>query len=692
MRYFLYSLMTVFLLSSFVLDAQTDVSVRRKDFKTEKPGFAEAWKHVANGDAYYGEKGIWYNEAYNEYLLALVYNSSNAELNYKTGVSALFSDRKEEAADFLMKAIELNKDITEDVLLLAGRSLQFAGRFTEAIEKFTAYLSSPFKKTQKNILLARQYIQECNSAIIVTKDTLRISIENAGPNINSNADDYSEILTADGKMMYFASRRQVQKSGNRHHDSKFDENIFISHFMNGSWAPAGLAGNELTTKYCEAPLFINSTSDMLYVYTGYSNNGDINVSTNKKGTWKAPKPVPYPINTRGSETAFTISPAGNEIYFVSDHGKQNIGGKDIYFIKKLNDKKWSKPQNVGTIINTIYDEESVSLSKTGDTLWFGSRGHNSIGGFDIFLCIRNKSGAWDSVKNLGYPINTPWDELFYNPSPGDDSSFFFVSNRSGGSGGLDIYHGQIQPPKKIILPPPPPKTDTVIIRDTVLIVKEVTPPPPAPVIQQSQSVFLAGKIRDSESGEPVLAKVDLKDIASGEVVGTTASSDVDGSYRVNLPVKKSYLIDLRATGYLSEVRRIDVPDNWSKDVYNLNIELIKVKVGKKVVLNNILFETGKSILTQGSYTELDRLFNIMTENAMMKIEISGHTDKTGSEPLNFKLSQARAKAVVDYLVKKGIEQSRIEFRGYGSLQPISDNATSAGRAKNRRVEFKILEF
>ena len=690
MRYFLNSLIVVLLLSSLVLNAQTDVSVKRKDFKTDKPGFGEAWKHVANGDAYYGEKGIWYNEAYNEYLQALVYNSTNAELNYKTGVSALFSDKKEEAAGFFLKAIELNKDVTEDVLLLAGRSLQYSGRFSDAIEKFTSYLSSPLKKSQKNILLARECIQECNSAVIVTKGTLRILIENTGPNINSDADDYSEVFTTDGKTMYFASRRQIPKEGNRHPDSKFDENIFVSHLINGSWGPASLAGKELTTKYCESPLFINSTGDMLYVYTGYSNNGDIKVSLNKKGVWKAPKTVPYPINTRGSETSFTISPSGNEIYFVSDHGKNSIGGKDIYFIKKLSDRKWSKPMNAGSIINTIYDEESVRFSRTGDTLWFSSRGHNSIGGFDIFYSIKNKSGAWDTVKNLGYPVNTPWDELFYHPSPVDDSSFYFVSNRSGGLGGSDIYHGQILPPKKIVLPPVAPKPDTVIIRDTVLIVKEVAPPPP--VIQQEQPVFLTGKIKDSDSGEPVLAKVDVKDISSGDVVGTTASSDVDGSYRVKLPAKKSYMIDLRATGFLSEVRRIDVPDNWSKDVYNFNIELIKVKVGKKVVLNNILFETGKSILTQSSYTELERLFNIMTENAMMKIEISGHTDKTGSEPLNFKLSQDRAKAVVEYLVKKGISQSRIEFRGYGSLQPISDNATSGGRAKNRRVEFKILEF
>ena len=189
-----------------------------------------------------------------------------------------------------------------------------------------------------------------------------------------------------------------------------------------------------------------------------------------------------------------------------------------------------------------------------------------------------------------------------------------------------------------------------------------------------------------------MAKVDVLDIVTNAVIATTASSDVDGSYRVRLPAKKSYMIDLRATGFLSDTRRIDVPDNWLKDVYNLNIELIKVKIGKKVVLNNILFETGKSILTAASNVELDRMLNIMKENAQIKVEISGHTDKTGSEPLNFKLSEARAKAVVEYLVQKGIDRSRMEFRGYGSLQPISDNTTPKGRAKNRRVEFKILEF
>ena len=342
----------------------------------------------------------------------------------------------------------------------------------------------------------------------------------------------------------------------------------------------------------------------------------------------------------------------------------------------------------------------MRFSNTGDTLWFSSKGHNSIGGFDIFYTVKNKIGEWDTVKNFGYPVNTPWDEIFYYPSRTDDSTFYFVSNRSRGIGGLDIYRGRILPPEPlaVIVPPAPPKPEVVIIRDTVVVIKEVVapPPPPVPIVQpepvKEVILYLIGKVKDSETGEPVMAKIDVIDRSTNLPVATTASSDVDGSYRVRLPAKKSYMIDLRATGFLSDMKRADIPENWTNEVYNLNVELIKVKVGKKVVLNNILFETGKSILTAGSYTELDRLYNLMKENPEMKIEVSGHTDKTGSEPLNFKLSEARAKTVVEYLVQKGIDRSRLEFKGYGSLQPISDNTTAKGRAKNRRVEFKILEF
>jgi outer membrane protein OmpA-like peptidoglycan-associated protein len=286
-----------------------------------------------------------------------------------------------------------------------------------------------------------------------------------------------------------------------------------------------------------------------------------------------------------------------------------------------------------------------------------------------------------------------------------DSIFYFASNRPDSRGGLDIFRGRFIPPEPVIIPaiavipvPQPAKPDTVVIRDTVIVIKEVVqappPPLPAPVAEAAKEVilYLIGKVKDSETGDPILAKIDVIDLATDAVIATTASSDVDGSYRVRLPGKKSYMVDVRGAGFLSDMKRVNIASTYAEESYNLDVSLIKVKVGKKVVLNNILFQTGKSILTTTSYAELDRLYNILIDNPQMKIEISGHTDKTGSEPVNFKLSEARAKAVVDYLVKKGIDVSRLEFRGFGSLQPIADNATPEGRTKNRRVEFKILEF
>ena len=146
MRYFLHLIVVVSLLSSLALEAQTDVSIRKKDFKTGKAGFNEAWKHISDGDVFYSEKGIWYNNAFDEYLKSIVYNSANPELNYKIGVSALFSDKKEEAAGFFLKALELNPDVTDDILLLTGRALQYTGRYSEALDTLNQLSWFTFKK------------------------------------------------------------------------------------------------------------------------------------------------------------------------------------------------------------------------------------------------------------------------------------------------------------------------------------------------------------------------------------------------------------------------------------------------------------------------------------------------------------------------------------------------------------------
>jgi outer membrane protein OmpA-like peptidoglycan-associated protein len=683
MRYSSKLTLIFFLLVSLMAKAQTDISIGKKGFDAGKAGFKEAWYHVKEGDRYYSQGGASFSKAFDEYLQAIVYNNSNPELNYKTGISALFSDHKEEAAGFLLNALEFNPDVTGDILFFTGRALQYSGKFEDAIEKFNNFKSSADSKHYGELIsLADKYIDECNSALVITSDTLRIEIKNPGAAVNSPGDDYSELLTADGGTMFFASRRWTIRSLVKP-DMKYDENIFLSHLENGVWNKAVSAGKNLTTKYCEAPLFINKTGDRLYVYAGYERNGDIKVSELKKTVWRKPGKLHFPVNSGGSETSFCISPSGNEIFFVSDKGKVNIGGKDIYFIKKVNERKWSKPINAGSMINTRYDEENVRLSGTGDTLWFSSKGHNTMGGYDIFFSTKDQDGNWGAVKNCGYPVNTVWDDMFYCPSPVNDSVFYFASNRSGGLGGMDIYEGRLSPPSRDTIQVPLTSPDTLIIRDTVVVNE------PAPV---KDAVILEGNILDSESEKPVLARVDIIDMLTDSIIVTTATSDIDGSYRVGLPAKKAYNISLKAEGYLSDLRQVIIPPDYEKDIFKFDATLIKVKVGKRVVLNNILFETGKSVLTRSSYTELDHLLVILNDNPNMKIEISGHTDNTGSAAINLRLSGERAKAVVDYLTGKGIDRSRLTSRGYGSTQPVADNSTSQGRAKNRRVEFKILEF
>ncbi|MGD0581338.1 MAG: OmpA family protein [Bacteroidales bacterium] len=712
-----YLLPALLLLQTSLLFSQESVSVSRKEFNTGKPGFDAAWRHVKDGNSFYSKGGIWYSQALDEYKLGYGYNKLNAALNYKMGVSALFSDRKEEAAEYLITAYGLNNNVSDDILLLTGRALIYRSRYAEAEEKLKAWLDSGSKRSRSDIAFANRLLDECRSAAIIAKDTLRVEIKNASGNINSNADDYSIVLTADGKKMFFASRRPVKPKESSHYkDTKYNENIFVSENVGGNWSVAMLAGKKLNTDLCETPLYIDKSGELLYVYKGYEGNGDIMVSEFRKGEWKEPQPEKFGINSDKPETSLSIAPSGNEIAFVSDRGKKGLGGKDIYFIHRKG-KKWSKPVNAGDSLNSASDEESVCYSRGGDTLWFSSMGHNTLGGFDIFYSVRNSDGGWKKAVNAGYPLNTQWDDMFYVPSPVKDSIFYFASNREGGMGGLDIYIGRILPAPpvpKIVANVPrtdvTPKHDTILIHDTVQVVKQNLPVQKAEhdtvvvrdtvvvmkevqaVVPKEKDLFLTGKITDSDNGSAIIARIDVIDPDAGGVIATTASSDGDGSYSVKLTGKKSYTIDIRATGYLSDIKKITIPGTFTDEYLTLNEKLSRAKVGKKVVMKNIFFELGKSVLTTSSFDELDRLVKVLEDNPGMKIEISGHTDNSGSQIVNAKLSTERARAVVDYIVKKGIDRARLSYVGYGADQPVADNSTAAGRSKNRRVEFKILEF
>jgi hypothetical protein len=688
------ALMSLFMMT---VSGQEDVKVIRSEFRTDKPGFENAWRSLSNGDRHYAGGVLSYPEALGEYTNAYLYNPDNPELNYKMGVCHLLTSKKEHAIDYFLKALSLKPTVAEDILLLTGRAYQVSGKFIDAVGKYTEFLESDVKKSPEMLDRVRKYIDESNAGMLIMNDTARIEISNAGEVINSPFDDYSPVLDDDRMKLYFASRRpSATKPAGKYQDELPDENIYLSTRLGEAWSVALPLEGKMNTAFCEAPLALADNGSTMYLYAGYRGDGDILVTTLKKGIWKKPKPINAGINSLFTETSVAFAPSGEEFVFVSALDRKGAGGKDIYIVKRIKGRRWGKPVTL-SVLNSQWDEESVAYSYGGDTLWFSSRGHSTIGGFDVFYSVRNEDGTWGEPVNAGLPVNSVYDDMYFRPGVPGDSTFWLVTNRTGGYGGLDICIGRLMPPEPEPLPvieEPIPEpvivADTVKVVDTVYVVREVVKEV-QPVVAEPV-FYLEGRVLDSSEETPLVARIDIIDPETFQVVASLITSGEDGSFRVNVKNRRNYMFEVRSNGYLSDLRTLDIPAAYIGESFFTNFYLNKITVGKKVVLNNIFFETGKSILTSASYAELNKLTMIMNENPKMRIEISGHTDNTGSASVNDRLSLERATAVTQYLIGKGIVSTRIETKGYGSAQPVEPNDTPAGRAANRRVEFKILEF
>jgi outer membrane protein OmpA-like peptidoglycan-associated protein len=291
----------------------------------------------------------------------------------------------------------------------------------------------------------------------------------------------------------------------------------------------------------------------------------------------------------------------------------------------------------------------------GHTLYFSSNGHSGMGGLDIFMSRLLPNGDWDAPVNLGYPINTHKDENSIQVTARGQIALF-ASDRFGGQGGLDLY--QFNLPQRV---------------------------------QPSLVTYVAGIISDKLSYKKLEARIELIDLETGKTVTEAYSNKGTGDYLLCLPAGKDYALNVSKEGYLFHSENFSLKNFNGYDPYRLDVQLQKLRPGATIVLNNVFFETNKWELKPESMIELDRLVSLLKGNPEKKIEIGGHTDNVGSDEANLTLSNNRAQSVVDYLIKKGIATTRLTAKGYGETLPIATNDTDAGRAKNRRTEFKVIE-
>lgn len=512
-------------------------------------------------------------------------------------------------------------------------------------------------------------------------------LEKLSENVNSYADELSPLISPDGQTLFFCR--------DDHKETYGGQEIWYSTLVNETWTQAVRMDRPLNNAN---PNFVNSiTPDGNMMLLGnqyfFKKKGSENFEESKKRTRQVRKgkienegidftdllnhPENYEeVNSYGS--GFSISyntPKGwsypfNSVidsysntnryvnYFLDNTGKTVImsiesegghGELDLCISHLLDDGTWTKPENMGTDINTIADDGTPFLASDNKTLYFSSEGYPGYGGRDIYMTKRLDDSwkKWSTPLNMGPVINSAdWDAYFTIPAKGD----FAYMVRKG-----DIYRLRLNEELK-----------------------------PEPVI------LLSGKVLNKKTNAPLQVDITYEDLATGVELGIASTNPKTGEYKIVLPAGKKYGCISHLEGYYPINENIDVTDLKKYTEIKKDLYMSPIEKGEVIRLNNIFFDFAKATLQKESYPELNRVAELMTNNPSLIIQLNGHTDSVGDDASNMTLSKNRAQAVVDYLVQKGVDKSRLESKGFGETKPIANNDTEDGKAINRRVEFLVL--
>ncbi len=654
----------------------------KKNFKDNVKGYKKAVDSIKKGNSYYDMGAHYYRYAISYYLSAENFYADNAKLNFKIGKCMIYSSQKNNAAKYLIKAIKLDPTANTEAHYYLGRALHLNMYWDSAIREYNTYLQTLTPDKTMEISDVRKKIEECNNGKLISQAPTRVFVDNLGTTINTKYPEYRPLINADETELIYTSRMPAS-SGDKIDitDGESFEDVFVSHNKNGAWSTSVSLSAPVDTKSHDATAGLSPDGHTLYIYRT-NQNGDIYQTQFANNLWSAPKRVDDKINSGGKESSLAISADGKVIYFISD----KIGGYgmgDIYKTVLDGNGKWTDAQNLGPTINTQYDEQGVFLSPDGLTLYFSSNGHNTMGGYDIFKSTYN-SGQWSVPENLGYPINTPGDDVFF-VAPANKKHAYYSSNQDGGSGDMDIYMITFLGPEKPLYISNSPNllAGTSNIPD-VMMNGAVT-------VAASNKALLRGTVVDSETHKPLFATIKLVDNKKNKAIAEFTTDSATGKYVVSLSSGINYGIAVTADNYLFYSANIDLTDSSHYREIEKDVALQPLQVGSHIALRNIFFDFNKSTLRKESNPELQRVIDLMKKYPTIKIELSGYTDNKGTQAYNLKLSAARAKSVMTYLTTHGISAKRMTSKGYGADDPVASNTTDEGRQMNRRTEFKITE-
>lgn len=669
-------------------DGKDAFELGKKEYDFVLEGFVTKNKYYPVSRKDYQRAGdIYFKQAQPFLMKAQEFNPNNADLNYMLGVINFnLNPQSDAAAKYLEKAISLKGKIPEDAPYFLGWAFQFQLKWDDGIKYYQMYLTllnADAKGNAAAIEDANKKIEECKVGKNEVANPQRIFVDNLGSNINTSYPEYSAFISADESMMVLTARRENSTGGKLDEgDSWPFEDLYQSFKVNGKWTPVQNFGPLVNSPEHDATSGLSSDGTTMFIFKyKEKDGGDIYVSNLTGNTWSKPEHLNKNINSKWHESSVSLSYDSKRLYFISDRDG-GLGAGDIYYSDKDAKGDWGPAVNIGAPLNTKYGEEGVFIHPDGKTIYFSSKAHKTMGGYDIFKATF-ENGKWGEPVNMGYPINGPDDDVFFVIS-GSGNHGYFASSKQGGYGDKDIYKITFLGPEK----PPVVMNEDNLLASVAAPVSEFK----AEKIISSgpKMTILKGVISDAKTHQLLEAAVELIDNSLNEVIATFKSNSTTGKYLVSLPSGKNYGIAVKKDGYLFHSENFDLKASEEFQEVEKNIALKQIEVGQSIILKNIFFDFDKATIRPESANELDRLIKLLTENPTLKIELGSHTDSKGSDDYNQKLSQSRSQSVVTYLIGKGIATDRLVAKGYGETVPVATNDTEAGRQENRRTEFKIL--
>lgn len=666
-----------------------NVDFKAANFKDDKEGLKAATTAIESGDALYNvgvaavfavqDYGINFKKALAFYEQAQKFNPNNALLNFKIGVCHANSTNPYNAAPFIRKAQQLDPACDPFLNYYLGYMLQLEGKYDEAYKQYTAFVEQ-YKKADEFMKFVNQRQSQCKTSKKFEANPVRCWVDNV-ESINTSAEEIAPSISTDGSEMILSSNRENGHKANEVGEYDFD--IYSTTLLDNGWSKPSKLTGPINSEKDDISNCLSFDGTKMLMHRDIGGQTDIFESRLKGAEWTEPLAMSMFISSdKNNERYACYSDDGWKIYFSRDNAIRENGSEVMFSAMQNKMKQDYMTATMLSGVNSKFNDGPIYIHIDGESMYIASEGHESMGGYDIFIS-KKVQGQWTKPVNMGYPINTPYDDFFFAATA--NKKFAYISsNRAGGKGGYDIYKVTFWGEEK----KPVFETEDYLLASIVMPVKDQNIEKSVEVKKKSLTVF-KGITIDAISRKPVEAQIEITDNATGSVIETFTTNSATGKFIITLNSGKNYGIAVKAPGYLFHSENFDIPEGSDDNLVNKVIELKNIKVGSKIALRNIFFDVNKATLRSESNAELERLVKLMKDVPNLKIEISGHTDNTGSATLNETLSQQRAEAVVLYLKQKGIAATRMTAKGYGSNRPIASNATEDGKQQNRRTEFEI---